>query len=479
MFWYLLFGLTAFADDLCNEGGASEREACLRYEIEKLKGSQSSDKPSPADEIAARKLFVEMLEAMEKNNTSRAKSIYDDLDQNYSSTKVFRRAKKTGKELEVFEKPVLDFGTVDINWLQGQESAQLGQDGLNIFIFWEEWCPHCRREVPNMQKVLDTYSKDGLQVVGFTKLTRSSTEEDAKQFLKENDVSYSIGVEDGTLSRYYNVSGIPASVVVQDGTVIYRGHPARITDDMITKWIAVVKIPAGTFTMGCTSEQGDDCYDNEKPAHQVTISKDFYLMENEVTQALYERVMGENPSEFKGANLPVETVSWYDAVKFCNKHSQLEGLDQCYTINGENVSWSNKSCNGWRLPTEAEWEYAARGGQSYKYAGSDNIDEVAWHYGNSDTGNGEQTHPVGQKKPNGFGLYDMSGNVFEWVWDGFGDYSSQGGTDLVGPDSGQYRVSRGGSWRYGARDARVSIRRYNRPDNVYYGGLGFRPGRTP
>lgn len=239
------------------------------------------------------------------------------------------------------------------------------------------------------------------------------------------------------------------------------------------KMYSVAKIPAGTFTMGCTSEQGDDCNDDEKPVHKVTISKDFYLMENEVTQALYERVMGENPSGFKGSNRPVETVSWYDAVEFCNKLSQIEGLDQCYTINGENVSWSNKSCSGWRLPTEAEREYAARGGQSYKYAGSDNVDEVTWYHSNS----GKQTHPVGQKKANGFGLYDMSGNVMEWVWDCYGEYSVDDSTDLVGLDCGQFRVFRGGGWDLSARYARVS-HRYGSPPDLENRYLGFRSGRT-
>ena len=238
MFWYFLFGVTAIADDLCTEGGAREREACLRYEIEKLKGSKSSEKPSPADEVKAQDLLKQMQQAMVETDISKAQALYDDIDQNYSSTRTFRRAKKIGEELEVFGKPMFDIGTVDINWLQGEESAQLGKDGLTIFIFWEEWCPHCRREVPNMQNVLDTYSKEGLQIVGFTKLTRNSTEEEAKQFLKDNGVSYSMGVEDGTLSYYFNVSGIPASVVVQDGTVIYRGHPARITDKMITNWLS-------------------------------------------------------------------------------------------------------------------------------------------------------------------------------------------------------------------------------------------------
>ena len=237
MFWYFLFGLTASADGLCNEGGPSEREACLRYEIEKLKGSKSSKKPSVDDEAAAQDLLDELQLAISVNNISKARSVYNEIEENYSSTRTYRRAAKVGQELELFGKPMLNFNTVDINWLQGQESPQLGQDGLTILVFWEVWCPHCKREIPNMQKMLDTYNKDGLQVVGFTKVSRGKTEEEVKQFLKETGVSYSIGVEDGTLSKYFNVSGIPAAAVVQNGTVVYRGHPVRITDEMITEWI--------------------------------------------------------------------------------------------------------------------------------------------------------------------------------------------------------------------------------------------------
>ena len=240
-----------------------------------------------------------------------------------------------------------------------------------------------------------------------------------------------------------------------------------------------VLIPSGTFQMGCTS--GDsDCYDWEKPVHKVTISRDFYLMESEVSQGLYESVMGSNPSHFKGSSLPVEKVSWYDAVKFANKLSAKEGLEQCYSISGDNVSWSNKDCNGWRLPTEAEWEYASRGNQSYKYAGSSSLSGVAWYSDNS----GSKTHNVCGKQKNGYGLCDMSGNVWEWVWDWYdvslyGSHADRGTVrDPYGANSGSNRVGRGGSWGNDARGARVSLRKDGSPGSEG-NGLGFRLGRTP
>jgi len=245
-----------------------------------------------------------------------------------------------------------------------------------------------------------------------------------------------------------------------------------------------VTILKGTFDMGCT--KGDsECRDNEKPAHTIiSINNDFYIMKSEVTQGLYEKVMGTNPSNFKdcGSDCPVESVSWYDAVKFANALSKKEGLEQCYSISGENVTWSKGvNCTGWRLPTEAEWEYAARGGESYKYAGSNNVDEVAWYGFYSDpkgTSKQETTHPVCGKKTNGYGLCDMSGNVYEWVWDWYDweEYSTSVG-DPTGPSTGSFRVYRGGSWSSVASSARVSYRFRNDPS--YRGNYqGFRFTRT-
>lgn len=234
------------------------------------------------------------------------------------------------------------------------------------------------------------------------------------------------------------------------------------------------EIPSGSFTMGCTSGQGSRCAIHERPIHEVTISRGFVLMESEVTQALYQKVMGENPSHFKGMNRPVEDVSWFDAVNMANKLSVLEGLEECYVIDGKDVQWLNEDCTGWRLPTEAEWEYAARGGDySHKYAGSNNVADVAWYGNNSQ----DKTRDVCEKTRNGYGLCDMSGNVYEWVWDKYGDYSSSPSVDPRGPTSGSRRLSRGGSWYGFTFDVLVSGRNTFDPAGTRR-YLGFRLART-
>lgn len=199
----------------------------------------------------------------------------------------------------------------------------------------------------------------------------------------------------------------------------------------------MVKLEGGTFTMGATKEQGSDAWDDEEPAHQVTLS-DYYIGEVVVTQELWKSVMGNNPSNWKGDNLPVEKVSWVDAQEFIKKLNGVTGRT-------------------FRLPTEAEWEYAARGGKNskgYKYSGSNSIDEVAWYDGNS----GGRTHPVKEKKANELGLYDMCGNVREWCNDWYGKYSSYAQTNPQGHVEVSRRVLRGGDWSHIAGCCRVSYR---------------------
>ena len=199
----------------------------------------------------------------------------------------------------------------------------------------------------------------------------------------------------------------------------------------------MVYVASGTFTMGGTSEQGSDAKSDEKPIHSVTLSS-YYICKYEVTQALWRAVMGSNPSNFKGDNLPVESVSWNECQTFINRLNSYAGRN-------------------FRLPTEAEWEFAARGGnysRRYKYSGSNYIGDVAWYYDNS----GSRTHPVGTKQPNELGLYDMSGNVLEWCSDWYGSYSSYSQNNPIGLNSGSGRVIRGGCWFIGAWGCRSSDR---------------------
>ncbi len=233
--------------------------------------------------------------------------------------------------------------------------------------------------------------------------------------------------------------------------------------------IDMVYVEGGTFQMG-----SKDGYNDEKPVHGVTVSS-FYIGKYEVTQKQWMDVMGSNPSYFKGDNLPVEQVSWYDVIEFCTKLSEKEGLTPCYTGSGDNVTM-NIHANGYRLPTEAEWEFAARGGkksQAYKYSGSNTLGDVGWYNDNS----GMKTHDVGSKRANELGIRDMSGNVWEWCWDWFGNYSSDVQTNPTGPGSGSYRVRRGGSWSYIADYCEVAYRSHYAPSDSS-GGIGFRVYRT-
>ena len=209
--------------------------------------------------------------------------------------------------------------------------------------------------------------------------------------------------------------------------------------------IEVIKIPAGSFLMG--SENNG----TEMPVHRVTIKQSFYLGKYEITQLQWKTVMETNPSNFSncGDNCPVESITWDEVQDFIRK---LNGLQNDYR---------------YRLPTEAEWEYACRAGTTGDYYGD--LDSIGWYSGNS----GRTTHPVGQKQANAFGLYDMTGNVFEWCEDRYGVYSSDSLTDPTGAASGPGRVARGGGWYAPAINLRSAYRSNDSPSNVSW-GIGFR-----
>ena len=240
-------------------------------------------------------------------------------------------------------------------------------------------------------------------------------------------------------------------------------------------------ISAGTFDMGCTTAQQADerCRSDESPVHTVTLTHDFYMGETEVTQEEYQAVMGTNPSGFSscGSTCPVESITWHEAAEYANAISLLDGLTECFScVDGEcSTPESPYTCDGYRLPTEAEWEYAARGGTDYLYAGSNTLDDVGWDEFNASY----KTHPVAQKIPNDLGLYDMSGNVWEWVWDWFDEdyYSSSPSSNPEGPTSAHSRAKRGGSWGDGESYSRVSRRSMNR-DSFLDDHIGFRLSRT-
>lgn len=235
----------------------------------------------------------------------------------------------------------------------------------------------------------------------------------------------------------------------------------------------MVLVKGGTFKMGNTMEE---TFEDELPVNVVTLN-DYYIGRYEVTQEEYQALMGVNPSFFKGqSELPVENISWLDAVTFCNKLSEKQGLTPCYVIGRHYVEFNAKA-NGYRLPTEAEWEFAARGGtlsKGYLYSGSNSLDEVAWYKDNSKG----KTQRIASKIGNELGLYDMSGNVWEWCWDWYkNSYEGLGGVNPLGPTQGTEKVRRGGSWHIKPTSCR-STNRLASPQDLAFNYVGIRLARN-
>ena len=352
------------------------------------------------------------------------------------------------------------------------------------------------------QTKYEVYANDGTDT-GATATPNTATE--------GTEVTLNRGILAGhTFSHWQAVN--PHDLTITDNKFTMPAQNVSVLAIWLSEKDDFVMVPGGKFMMG--SPAGTPSSDNkERPVREVTLST-FYMDKYPVTQKDYQAVMGSNPSNFKTnpatgevqEKRPVELVSWYDALVYANKLSAAKGLTPAYEMPNvwpdpasystdtskwgtvpllNNAQWNNvrltTGSTGYRLATEAQWEYVAQGGNyssgNYMYSGSDTIYEVAWYSGNS----GKQTHEVGKKAANGLGLYDMSGNVWEWVWDWYGTYPYIAEVDPSGPSSGEGRALRGGSWEsLSAVYVRSTYRIYgfSFSSNFYRGFRLVRPSLT-
>jgi sulfatase modifying factor 1 len=250
----------------------------------------------------------------------------------------------------------------------------------------------------------------------------------------------------------------------------------RVEPSGVSPLVDLVEIPGGSFRMG-SPESEEGRFVAERPAHDIRISP-FACMRFPVTRCLYAEIMGKDPGRPKrtAADLPVSNVAWFDAVAFCNRLSEREGLVPCYQVEGEQILW-DRVAGGYRLLTEAEWEYACRAGTSTRWSFGDDegrLGDYAWFDGNSN----RKPRSVGRKLPNAWGLYDMHGNVWEWCWDWFGPYTAERQIDPAGPETGDWRSARGGAFDESPRYLRSAFRSGGQSSGRTR-FVGFRCARSP
>lgn len=318
-----------------------------------------------------------------------------------------------------------------------------------------KYCPKCGRPLANKDGIIELFN-EGIMLI--QELKRSDQWKKIVQHYSSNEI----------LTNYFKTEIFNQLSSLE---VIAQSE----TSKNISQLVDMVLVKSGNFKMGNDSGSSD-----ERPVHLVCLSS-FYIGRYLVTQQLWQQVMGNNPSSYKGENLPVDNISWFDCISFCNKLSVLEGFEECYSINGDHVSILPDK-HGYRLPTEAEWEYAARGGtnrNTFIYSGSNSLKEVGWYVENSNLGIKsflpQKSHPVGSLKPNELGIYDMSGNVCEWCWDWYEVYSYKISTNPSGPNNGSSRIYRGGRWSDSATKCRISYRNCTSPSGRNdYVGIGLR-----
>lgn len=298
----------------------------------------------------------------------------------------------------------------------------------------------------------------------------------------------------GTLSMFYedfeSSSGLIYLGSIISGSELLSEMEGSVkielvdTKESISTNDNMVLVKGGTFTMGSPANEPER--ESDEVEHEVTV-RDFYMSPTEVTQKEYLELMGNNPSENSGENLPVENVTWYDAINYCNALSRAKGLDEVYTVDGDTVTW-NKGANGYRLPTEAEWEYAARANTTTPFSFGDYVHDDdancynSYGYNNDATGNWVNgyignTVAVDDYNTNGFGIYNMHGNVAEWVWDWYSDYNTNSTSDPKGTESGSYKVVRGGGWNDQPKHIRSAYRGAHPADVPFY-AIGIRVVRS-